>query len=109
LNSNFQAAISLTTPTKSSQTLQVLGFGISHLGHRTLAIFHKCLIIHGVATQTSKSRGTFHFSISSIKSNQPTFTAQAFSKSFEETLSVKAHILGTFQLPFGRVIVVLII
>jgi hypothetical protein len=109
LNSNFQAAISFTTATKFSHTLPVFGFGISHLGPSTLAIFHKCLIIEGVATQTSKSSATFHFSISSISSSPHTFTAPAASKSFAEILSVKAQILGVFQLPFGRVIVVLII
>jgi hypothetical protein len=108
LNSNFQAIISFIVLIKSGETVQVFGFGISHLGPKILAIFPKFLIILGVATQTSKSRTWFHLSISSINSSHHAITAQASSNSFAFQ-SVNAQIFATLPEPFGKVIVVLII
>jgi hypothetical protein len=109
LNSNFQAVISFTIDNKSSHTVPVLGFGINHLGPRTLAILPRCLIIVGDATHTSKFGTRFHFSISVISSSHHTTSAQAFFKSSGDILSVKTHILGVLPDPLGKLIVVLII
>gem|GEM_PF-658449 len=109
LNSNFQAAISFTIATKSSPTVQVFGFGISPFGQSTLAIFPKFLIIHGVAIHTSKSTACFPVLISSIRSSPQITSAQSFLSSSFNPESLKTQILGFFPVPFGRVIVVLII
>jgi hypothetical protein len=99
LNSNFQAAISFTIAIRSSQTVPVFGFGISPFGHSTLAIFHICLIIVGVATQTSKSKAISHLAIHSIKSSHPAITAQADFRSALEIVSEKAQTFTVFPVP----------
>jgi len=104
LNSNFQAEISFTIETKSGPTVQALGLGIKPLGHKTLAILPKCLIIEGVATQTSKSSETLPLDILSINSSPQAITAQAFFNSSAFS-SVKAHIFEVLPDPFGKDIV----
>jgi hypothetical protein len=104
LNSNFQADISFTIVVRFSQTVPAFGFGIKPLGHNNLAIFHKCFIIDGFATHTSKSNPIFHFCISSINSSHHTIDAHNFLSS-SASVSVKTHIFDIFQLPFGSDIV----
>jgi hypothetical protein len=104
LNSNFQADISFTIASKSGPTVPALGFGIKPFGHNTLAILPKCLIIVGVATQTSKFKGTLPLDISSINSTPQAISAQAAFNS-SAFPSVKAQIFEVFPEPFGREIV----
>jgi hypothetical protein len=93
---------------KSLVTVPALGFGIKPLGPKTLAILPKCLIIVGVATQTSKLIATLPFSILSINSSHPAIIAPAFISS-SALPSVNAQTLAVLPEPFGRDIVVLII
>jgi hypothetical protein len=98
----------LIAETKSGLTVQVLGLGIKPFGPKILAILPKCLIIVGVATQTSKSRAWLPFTMLSINSSPPAIVAPtAFNSSAFP--SVNAQTLAVFQEPFGNEIVVLII